>query len=116
MLLAGVLLLIACSASASEWKDSAAIDALFAQDGVAGTFVLYDVQADTLTGHDRTRAETRYLPASTFKIANSLIGLSSGAVSSVDEVLPYGGKPQPVEAWQHDMGLREAIRISNVPI
>jgi beta-lactamase class D len=34
----------------------------------------------------------------------------------VDEILPYGGKPQPFHEWEHDMGLREAIRISAVPI
>ncbi|MNZ94972.1 Beta-lactamase OXA-10 precursor [compost metagenome] len=115
-LFAVLLLLFAGFVPAAQWKESAAVDALFAEAGLAGTFVLYDEQADTLTGHDRTRAETRYLPASTFKVANSLIGLSSGAVRSIDEVLPYGGKPQPIAAWEHDMGLREAIRISNVPI
>jgi len=34
----------------------------------------------------------------------------------VDEVLPYGGKPQRIKEWERDMGLREAIKISNVPI
>src|SRR5690606_38824824 len=51
-----------------------------------------------------------------FKIPNTLIGLSVGAVSSVDEVLPYGGKPQPFKAWERDMSLRDAISASNVAI
>lgn len=59
----------------------------------------------------------RFLPASTFKIPNSLIELSVGAVRSVDEVLPYKGPSQPfVKAWAKDMGRREAISLSNVPI
>ena len=37
-------------------------------------------------------------------------------MKSVDEVLPYGGKPQPRKEWERDMGLREAIKMSNVPI
>lgn len=33
-----------------------------------------------------------------------------------DEILPYGGKPQPRKEWGRDMGLREPIKISNVAI
>lgn len=102
---------------ATAWEEHAGIGALFERAGVAGTFVLYDVSADRYIGYNRSRAETRYVPASTFKIANSLIGLSAGAVSSVDEVLPYTGPAEPfIPEWGHDMGLREAIAISNVPI
>ncbi|MBD3824082.1 MAG: class D beta-lactamase, partial [Epsilonproteobacteria bacterium] len=51
----------------------------------------------------------RYFPASTFKIANSLIGLSSGAVKSVDEILPYKGPAKPyIPEWEEDMGLTKA--------
>jgi beta-lactamase class D len=37
-------------------------------------------------------------------------------VKNVDEVLPYGGKPQPFKAWEKDMSLREAITLSNAAI
>jgi beta-lactamase class D len=83
---------------------------------VAGTFVLFDVAADTMFVSDEARAKKRFTPASTFKIANSLIGLDVGVVKSVDEVLPYGGKPQRIKEWERDMGLREAIKVSNVAI
>lgn len=99
-----------------EWRDRPELTAIFAEAGLDGTFVLYDVHENQLVGYNHGRAEKRYLPASTFKIPNSLIGLSVGAVASVDEVLPYGGRPQPVKAWEKDMSLREAIKISNVPI
>lgn len=115
-LFAAVILLLAGQAHALDWQDSPEVGKLFGNAGMQGTFVLYDVDADRLIGHDRDRAETRFIPASTFKIANSLIGLSVGAVKTVDEVLPYGGKPQPFKTWEQDMGLREAIKISNVPV
>ncbi|MDR1167171.1 MAG: class D beta-lactamase [Deltaproteobacteria bacterium] len=99
-----------------QWRDEPEIGALFEKAAVSGTFVVFDREAERLTGHSQARAETRFTPASTFKIANSLIGLSVGAVSGVDEPLPYGGQPQAIKAWERDMGLREAIRISNVPI
>ena len=83
---------------------------------MVGTFVLFDVATDTMFVSDEARAKKRFTPASTFKIANSLIGLDVGAVKNVDEVLPYGGKPQRIKEWERDMGLREALKTSNVPI
>lgn len=115
-MVAGILALVASWASADEWRESPEVARLFDQAGVKGTFVLYDPQRDQQVGHDHARAQQRYVPASTFKLANSLIGLSTGAVSGVDDVLPYGGKPQPIKAWEQDMGLRDAIRVSNVPV
>lgn len=89
----------------------------FAEYGIQrGTFVLRDGKTGVLTTHDAERAATRFIPASTFKIPNSLIGLETGAVGSVDEILPYGGKPQRFKQWEHDMPLREAIVLSAVPI
>jgi beta-lactamase class D len=108
--------LFAVGAHAMDWQESPAVAALFAEAEVQGTFVLLDVSSQRLTGHNQSRARTRYIPASTFKIPNSLIGLAVGAVRSVDEVLPYGGQPQPFPDWERDMGLREAIVLSNVPI
>jgi beta-lactamase class D len=111
-----ILLLFTNSAQAIDWQDKSELGKLFTDAGLEGTFVLYDVDADRFIGHNRPRAETRFTPASTFKIVNSLIGLEVGAVGSVDEILPYGGKPQPNKAWERNMSLRDAIKLSNVPI
>jgi beta-lactamase class D len=115
-LLSIAIMLLASNAYALDWQDSPEVGILFSNSGVQGTFVLYDLAADHLIGHNRVRAATRFIPASTFKIPNSLIGLSVGVVKTVDEVLPYGGKRQPSKAWEQDMGLRSAIKISNVPV
>lgn len=110
------IFLLLKQAYAFETASSPEVENLFKEAGVNGTFVLYDVNADRFVIHDLQRAEKRFIPASTFKIANSLIGLSTGAVTSVDEVLPYGGRPQPFQSWEQDMGLRDAIKVSNVPV
>ena len=110
------IFLLLKQAYAFETTSSPVVEKLFNEADVTGTFVLYDVNADRFVIHNLQRAEKRFIPASTFKIANSLIGLSTGAVTGIDEVLPYGGKPQPFESWEQDMGLRNAIRISNVPV
>lgn len=115
--LAIVMLMGISQVQAFGWEENSQVGELFTNAGVNGAFVLYDVTAQTSVGYNEARAKTRFVPASTFKIPNSLIGLSVGAVASVDEVLPYKGPPQPfIKAWAKDMGLREAIALSNVPI
>lgn len=112
-----MVLLWTVSVQGMEWRESPEVAAVFAAaDAANGTFVLYDVEDGTYVGYNRERAETRYAPASTFKIANALIGLATGVVKDVDTILPYGGAPQPVKEWERDMGLGEAIAMSNVPI
>lgn len=104
----------AASEAAADEAAEAALDKIFA--GQAATFIMYDVEKDEHTVYNPTRALKRFLPASTFKIPNSLIGLSVGAIESVDEVLPYLGDAAQPKRWQKDMSLREAIVVSNVPI
>lgn len=103
-------------ALSAEWTKSNHIKIIFDEKKVKGTFVLYDISNNMFIGFNQARAKTRYIPGSTFKIANSLIGLSVGAVKNVDEVLPYGDEDQPIKSWELDMSLRDAIKISNVPI
>ena len=117
MLLAGLPHRAVASPAAPVWEEQPGLAGLFQKAGVNGTFVLYDVTAGTLKGYNRARAEERFTPASTFKIPNTLIGLSVGAVAGVDAVLPYKGPAQPfIKEWARDMSLREAIVLSNVPI
>lgn len=89
---------------------------VFRQAGVEGTFALFDVERARTTVVDRERARQRLIPASTFKIPHSLIALETGAVRDDNEVIPYGGKPQPFPEWEQDMNLRDAVKVSNVPV
>ncbi|WP_198411279.1 class D beta-lactamase [Marinimicrobium alkaliphilum] len=115
-IIATVCLMAATTGLAAEWTDSRDVEALFSDAGVSGTFVLYDVAENRFVGFDQARAETRYIPASTFKVPHTLIGLAEGVVNDVDQVLPYGGEPQRFSSWERDMSLRDALPISNVPI
>jgi beta-lactamase class D OXA-50 len=105
-----------CSLSGRSYREAPELERFFTDKGVQGTFALLDPATDTIIVSNEARAKQRFTPASTFKIANSLIGLDTGAVKSVDEVLPYGGKPQRLKAWERDMNLHDAIKASNVPV
>ncbi len=98
-----------------NWVELPEAGELFREAGVEGTFVLCGAAGDTAFGFNRERAEKRFVPASTFKIFNALIGLSAGSVKNAEESIPWNGQPQPVEDWERDMNLDEAMRASNVP-
>lgn len=89
---------------------------VFDAAGVTGTFVVYDPDAHSAIVVNAARAEKRMVPASTFKVANSLIALETGAVDSVDEVIPYEGGEAAFPEWEQDMSMREALPASNLPI
>lgn len=97
-------------------REVTALGELFRKENLTGTFVFGDPATGPVKAWNATRARKREIPASTFKIANTVIGLENGAVKNVDEVLPYGGKPQWMKEWEHDMPLREAMALSAVPI
>jgi beta-lactamase class D len=112
----GAIATMACGRdpSAAGATGRADLEAVFVENGVAGTFALYDV--DHLTLINAERAQTRLVPASTFKIANTIIALETGVVKDENEIIPYGGRPQPFKTWEKDMSMREAIALSAVPI
>ncbi len=87
--------------------------AAFDQGQVAGTFVLHQLGTGVVLVHDEVRAEPPYIPASTFKILNSLIALETGVVSSVDEQVPWDGVARS-DGWDRDHSLRSGIEVSAV--
>jgi beta-lactamase class D len=89
----------------------------FADDGTEGTFVGYKVEDYLVIASDKTRSGEGKLPASTFKVANSLIALETGVVEDPDkDVFKWDGVKRPIEAWNKDHTLRSAIAASAVPV
>jgi beta-lactamase class D len=90
---------------------------LFTDAGTEGTFVGYKVEENLVISSDADRSHTAKLPASTFKIPNSLIALETGVVSDPDkDVFKWDGVTRSFEAWNKDHTLRSAIAASAVPV
>ena len=90
---------------------------LLTDDGTAGTFVGYKVEDYLIIASDKTRSGEAKLPASTFKIPNSLIALETGVVEDPDkDVFKWDGVKRPIEAWNKDHTMRSAIAASAVPV
>lgn len=89
---------------------------IFRTHQTTGTFVLYDVDQNELHLVNSTRAQTPFIPASTFKLINSLIALETRVIKDENEIIPYGGGRTYIKAWAEDMPMRRSFSISNVPI
>ena len=70
-----------------------------------GEIAVYNMAMDT----------SRFTPASTFKIVNSLIGLQSGIITGEDMVIKWDGVNRPNADWNKDMNMKEAFKVSAVP-
>ena len=88
----------------------------FDENNVDGCFALFNNGTGDFTIYNLKRyRDSTYLPASTFKIINSLIGLQTGSISSDSMVIPWDGVQHSVEAWNKDLNMYEAFRASSVP-
>jgi beta-lactamase class D len=110
-------ILFVTSLQAIDFKEDKNIKKLFDDEKITGTFVIYDTQKKILVGYNKKRAETLYTPASTFKIFNALIGLDSGSVKNVDEIIFIydGNSDMFLENWKQDTSIRSGMKISHLP-
>jgi beta-lactamase class D len=101
------------SAAAAPTIERADWASAFSAQGVRGTFVLYRPALERFEVLDPARARQRYLPASTFKIANALIALDCGSLRDQHEVFHWDGKAKMRRAWERDhtldSGMRESV-------
>src|SRR6476661_5521556 len=88
----------------------------FDSNSVTGCFGMFDNAHGQFTIYNLSRyRDSSYLPASTFKIVNSLIGLQTGVISSDSMVIKWDGIKRRVEEWNKDLTMYEAFRVSAVP-
>jgi beta-lactamase class D len=89
----------------------------FADEDTVGTFVGYKVDDYLVIASDKNRSGEAMLPASTFKIPNSLIALETGVVGDPDkDVFKWDGIVRSIEDWNRDHTMRSAIAVSAVPV
>jgi beta-lactamase class D len=88
----------------------------FKENNVEGCFGLMNNGTGKITVYNLTRfRDSSYLPASTFKIINSLIGLQTGKIVNDSMVIKWDGVQRPIAAWNKDLTMYEAFRVSSVP-
>lgn len=89
------------------------------ENGYEGVIVLYDYENDKLFTSHINKTNKRVLPASTFKIFNTLMFLDLAIVQDTSDVETWNGKEyrhkgKKISAWCKDTNLADAFRNSTV--
>jgi beta-lactamase class D len=87
---------------------------IFKKYNINGTFVLKNISNNQLNIYNKERSDSSYLPASTFKILNSMIALQTSAIKSVDDTIKWDGKDKGWKFWNKDQTMKSAMPISCV--
>lgn len=94
----------------------------FDENHVTGTFGWFDNGQGQFTIYNLPRfKDSAYLPASTFKIVNSLIGIETGIITNENMVIKWDSvirkfrNGDTAKAWNKDLTMEEAFKISAVP-
>lgn len=113
ILLAAGLFLNACAPNNVHKEDS--WEKYFAEHKVEGCFMLFDNGKGDFKVYNIDRAKEKFLPASTFKIFNSLVALQTGAISDTGYVIKWDSITRSIPEWNQDLSMAKAFRVSSVP-
>ena len=80
-----------------------------------GSILIYDLKKDSYHSNDFKWAEQGYLPASTYKIPNSIIALETAAVAHDSVVFKWDGQDRWLPVWEQDLTFLQAFQYSCVP-
>ncbi|MBU7585209.1 MAG: class D beta-lactamase [Nostoc sp. TH1S01] len=86
----------------------------FKELGIEGSILIYDQNNKKFYQHNASRNSTAFLPASTFKILNSLISLETGVIKDEIAVLTWDGIVREFPTWNRDTNMRQAYKDSTV--
>lgn len=109
-----IVLTVLISASCNYKERNLEWNKIFDKYDIKGTFVLKKVSNNELKIYNKERSDSSYLPASTFKIINSMIALQTSAIESIDDTIKWDGINKGWEVWNKDQTMRTAMPISCV--
>jgi beta-lactamase class D len=112
IILAIAVLLAGCQSTQPRSVEKPELGQFF--QNAKGAFVLFDQNKNEYIRYNPARCAERFLPASTFKIMNSLIGLETGVIPDVNYVIQWDGTHYAIPSWNQDHTLKTAIQNSVV--
>lgn len=104
------------SCSPNNVTEDESLGKYFKENNVEGTFALFDNGTGDFTVYNLERyRDSAYLPASTFKIVNSLIGLQTGKIVNDSMVIKWDGIDRGRPECNKDLTMYDAFRVSCPP-
>src|SRR6187431_2465309 len=83
--------------------------------GVKGAVLIYDIKNKTYYSNDFAWTKMEILPASTFKIPNSIIALETGVIKNDSVIFKWNGEKRNFKKWEEDLTFKKAFQVSCVP-
>ena len=96
-------------AAGSVRADDPDLSKIFKDRDIEGTIVISSLDGKIEYVHNNYRSEIRFIPASTFKIPNTLIALEEGVIKNEKEIIKWDGKNKGFDAWNTDQTLETAF-------
>ncbi len=90
-------------------------DSIIDSANIQGAILIYDLQKDTYYSNNFEWIKKGNLPASTFKIANSIIALETNVVENDSTLFKWSGEKRRLKVWEQDLIFRNAFHFSCVP-
>jgi len=104
------------SCSSNNITEDNSPEKFFTSRQLKGTFGIFDNNKGLFTVYNLPRfRDSTYLPASTFKIVNSLIGIEIGRVKDDSTVIPWDHVVRAIPEWNQDLMMKDAFKYSAVP-
>ena len=82
---------------------------------VNGSILIFDVRNKTYYSNNFSWAKTGIIPASTFKIPNSIIALETGIIKNDSSIFKWNGEKRRLKKWEEDLTFKKAFQVSCVP-
>jgi beta-lactamase class D len=108
-----IVLLASCSETRIHEKEE--FGGYFKKHGITdAAFMMRDHTHESVYYYNKDRCRKRFLPASTFKIFNSLVGLETAIAPDDQYLIKWDSVERWNKEWNRDMTMREAFKLSNV--
>lgn len=114
LIISTLILFFSASIAHAENKPDQFMQSYMKNNNLTGTIIIESLKGDKTYTFNKTRSSERFLPASTFKIPNTLIALQEKAVKDETDTIQWDGHVYDYPAWNKDQNLKSAFPASCV--
>jgi len=108
-----LVLFLVCTLSVTIQAYEKEIDSLYKANNINGSILIESADGKQKYQYN-VNNEKRYVPASTFKIPNTLIILEEGLIKDSSEIIDWDGVERSYAPWNKDQTLKTAFQYSCV--
>jgi beta-lactamase class D len=97
------------------YKNIVGLQSLIDSTNGKGSVLIYSPTKSSYYSNNFEWAEKSFLPASTFKIPNSIVAMELGIIKNDSSMFYWNGEDRFQDRWERDMNFKDALQLSCVP-